>query len=81
MNLKTLLLTLIFALSIPFISISAGDKCVMCGSGSSNGCQQCKLNNNEDSFKNRKACENAGCKISGTTSCSTAANVKVCTGK
>ncbi|MBM9591020.1 hypothetical protein JWG41_11220 [Leptospira sp. 201903075] len=47
------------------------EDCFLCGSGSSNGCEQCR-------GKDRKACEAKGCKISGTASCSTAANVKVC---
>ncbi|HMU83507.1 MAG TPA: hypothetical protein PKE49_10200 [Leptospiraceae bacterium] len=54
------------------------DKCVLCGSGSTNGCQQCRLSNGVDNQANRKACESRGCKITGTGSCSTAANVKVC---
>lgn len=55
----------------------AGDACVTCGSGSSNGCQQCRLPGG-DTQANRKECEKKGCKITGTASCSTAANVKVC---
>ncbi|MCZ8156518.1 MAG: hypothetical protein O9264_10395 [Leptospira sp.] len=47
------------------------EDCLLCGSGSSNGCQQCR-------GTDRKACEAKGCKISGTASCSTAANVKIC---
>lgn len=46
------------------------EDCLLCGSGSSNGCQQCR--------GDRKSCEAKGCKISGTGSCSTAANVKIC---
>ncbi len=50
--------------------------CLLCGSGSSNGCQQCDAGGTDS--KARSACEKAGCKISGTGSCSTAANVKIC---
>jgi len=46
------------------------EDCLLCGSGSKNGCQQCR--------GDRKSCEAKGCKISGTASCSTAANVKIC---
>lgn len=53
----------------------AGDGCYICGSGSS--CQQCRYGD-KDTQDKRKACEAKGCKVSGTTSCSTAANVKVC---
>lgn len=53
------------------------DGCYLCGSGSSNGCQQCKYSGS-DSFDQRKACEKKGCKVSGTGSCSSASNVKVC---
>lgn len=55
----------------------ASDTCVTCGSGSSNGCQQCRLPGG-DNQANRKECEKKGCKITGTASCSSAANVKVC---
>lgn len=55
----------------------ASDTCVTCGSGSSNGCQQCRLPGG-DNQANRKNCEKKGCKITGTASCSSAANVKVC---
>jgi hypothetical protein len=78
MKLRTILFTMIFAFAVPFIGLSA-NKCYNCGSGSSNDCKQCMINGS-DSNNNRKACEKAGCKISGTASCSTAANVKVCKG-
>ena len=58
------------------------DGCYNCSSSSSNGCQQCRYGDNKDeTFAARKACENAGCKVTGTGSCSTAANVKVCSQK
>lgn len=61
-----------FALVVLFSSTAAfAEDCFLCGNGSTNGCQQCRGND-------RKACEAKGCKISGTASCSTAANVKVC---
>lgn len=47
--------------------------CLMCGSGSTGACsgaRQC--------VGTRKACRAKGCKITGTSSCSTAANVKKC---
>ena len=56
----------------------AGDLCFNCGSGSSNGCKQCKSRSGKDTQQDRKTCKDLGCKISGTSSCSTAANVKVC---
>ena len=73
---------LVLALSLVVSSLApsiafAGDACVTCGSGSSNGCQQCKLPGG-DNQANRKECEKKGCKITGTASCSSAANVKVC---
>lgn len=54
------------------------DLCYLCGSGSSNGCQQCKARGGKDTGEARKICRKLGCKITGTASCSTAANVKVC---
>jgi hypothetical protein len=47
--------------------------CMLCGSGSTGACKgarQCR--------GSRKACRAKGCKITGTASCSTAANVKKC---
>ncbi|MCU0825044.1 MAG: hypothetical protein MUF77_10425 [Leptospira sp.] len=66
------LTTILFVLVTTFSTTAIlAETCFLCGSGSSNGCQQCR-------GTDRKACENKGCKISGTASCSTAANVKVC---
>ncbi|MCG6150027.1 hypothetical protein EHR04_06215 [Leptospira levettii] len=66
------LVTFSFALMVLFSSTAIfAEDCFLCGNGSTNGCQQCR-------GKDRKACEEKGCKISGTASCSTAANVKVC---
>ena len=55
--------------------------CFLCGSGSSGGCsgaRECRAAGGKDTSAARKACKARGCKISGTTSCSTAANVKIC---
>jgi len=49
------------------------DDCFMCSRDSTGDCagaEQCK--------GTRKSCRDAGCKISGTRSCSTSANVKTC---
>lgn len=78
MKIKTLILALAFAFAVPFGALYA-DRCYNCGSGSSNGCKQCVING-KDNNANRKACKKAGCKITGTSSCSSAANVKVCKG-
>ncbi len=53
----------------------ASDGCYGCGSGSS--CNQCRYGA-KDTQEARKACQARGCKITGTHSCSTAANVKSC---
>lgn len=55
------------------------DGCYTCGSGSSENCKHYCKYSGSDTFENRKKCEKAGCKISGTASCPTAANYKVCT--
>jgi hypothetical protein len=54
------------------------DLCFNCGSGSSNGCKQCRSRSGKDTQQDRKICKDMGCKITGYGSCSTAANVKVC---
>ncbi|AFM12881.1 hypothetical protein [Turneriella parva] len=69
-------LILICMLLVPAVGTTIyANKCVNCASGSS--CQQCRLGG-KDTFDARKRCEKMGCKITGTGSCSTAANVKVC---
>jgi len=54
------------------------DGCFICTRGSSCG-QYCRYSGKAD-WKNRKKCIKAGCKIGGTRSCPTAANVKICAG-
>jgi len=60
-----------------FSSSARAEGCYLCGSDSSNGCQQCRYGD-KDTSEARKACAAKGCKVTGTASCSTAANVKVC---
>ena len=74
---KQLLVTLAVALSAVVPSIAFADGCYICSSGSSNGCKQCRYAGS-DTQSARKDCEKKGCKIGGTASCSSAANVKVC---
>lgn len=54
------------------------DGCYICGSGSSDNCKDYCRYSGSDTWENRKKCEKAGCKVSGTASCPTAANYKVC---
>ncbi len=66
-----------FMISTSSMQVNAGSGfCYNCGSGSS--CQQCESPSGKDTSADRKTCENRGCKITGTSSCSTAANVKKC---
>lgn len=58
--------------------VAAADGCYICRSGSSCG-QYCRYAG-RDSFAKRKKCIKAGCKIGGTASCPTAANVRICSG-
>lgn len=51
------------------------DGCYICTSGSP--CQQCRYGGS-DTQAERKKCRDAGCKIGGTKSCSSAANIKTC---
>lgn len=57
-------------------SQARADGCYICTGGSSCG-EQCRYGGS-DTGDARKACEKRGCKIGGTKSCSTAANVKTC---
>jgi hypothetical protein len=56
----------------------AADGCYICTSGSSCG-QYCRYGSSDTQDK-RKACRKAGCKIGGTASCPSAANIRVCAG-
>lgn len=69
--------SLLFAALLVFSpTMLSADGCYNCASGSSCG-NQCRYGSS-DTFAKRKECEKKGCKITGTSSCSTAANVKVC---
>ncbi len=58
----------------PMQNAYASDGCYNCGSGSK--ANQCRYYGS-DTYDQRKKCESMGCKITGTSSCSSAANVKV----
>lgn len=74
---KRILLAAALALSAGFAAAPAAlaDGCYICTSGSP--CQQCRYSGS-DSQAERKKCRDSGCKIGGTKSCSTAANIKTC---
>lgn len=65
---------------LPFapIGTAVADGCYTCGSGSSEQCKNYCRHAGPDTFAARKECEKRGCKISGTASCPTAVNYKVC---
>jgi hypothetical protein len=65
----------VYVYNMDSVTASSGF-CFLCGSGSS--CEQCPSPSGKDTWDDRKACEKKGCKVSGTTSCSTAVNVKKC---
>ncbi len=65
----------IMALVVTTENLSAdASGCYNCSSSSS--ANQCRYYGS-DTYDQRKKCESLGCKITGTSSCSTAANVKV----
>lgn len=67
------------ACAVPMLlpSAASAEGCYTCGSGSSAACKDyCRYA--ADTFEARKACEQRGCKVSGTGSCPTAVNYKVC---
>lgn len=73
-------LLLAAAVSLGFAGLAAAppalaDGCYICTSGSP--CAQCRYRGS-DTQAERKKCQDAGCKIGGTKSCSTAANIKTC---
>ncbi len=74
---KRMILAAAFTLAagIGFVAPASADGCYICTSGSP--CAQCRYSGS-DSQAERKKCRDSGCKIGGTKSCSTAANVKTC---
>ncbi len=74
--LAALLLPGLIALGVP--APAAADGCYICTRGSACG-QYCRYAG-RDSWDKRKKCIAAGCKIGGTASCPTAANVRICSG-
>ncbi len=78
---KSLLAFALFSLSLlPIfsVSIARADGCYICGGGSAPACKDYCRYSGSDTFAARKACESRGCKVSGTASCPTAVNYKVC---
>lgn len=74
----SLVVGLAFSAFLPATAYSDG--CYICSSDSKNACKgsnYCRYSGS-DTAKNRKACASKGCKISGTASCPTAANIKIC---
>jgi hypothetical protein len=74
---KRYVLAALLALAAPLGAAPAAvpDGCYICTSGSP--CQQCRYSGS-DSQAERRKCRDSGCKIGGTKSCSTAANIKTC---
>ncbi len=72
----SLLLFVVGAIALP--SVASADGCYICGSGSSEACKHYCRYSGSDTFDNRKKCQARGCKVSGTASCPTAVNYKVC---
>ena len=64
------------ALSALWALPAAADGCYICNKDSACG-QYCRYDGKDDGDK-RKKCTAAGCKIGGTASCPTGANIKVC---
>ena len=79
-RLSTLTLVLASACALPALTVSAAwaDGCYTCGGGSASVCKDYCRYSGQDTFAARKACESKGCKVSGTSSCPTAANYTVC---
>ena len=79
-KLSTLALVFFTAGALPVMTAATAqaDGCYICGGGSSAACKDYCRYSGQDTFAARKSCESKGCKVSGTTSCPTAVNYKVC---
>lgn len=77
---KKYILFFMFLFVVSFAGYNSvyADGCYLCGSGSSSNCKDYCRYSGKDTSENRKKCEQAGCKISGTSSCPQAANYKIC---
>lgn len=73
-----LLLTILCGGAFLWTPALHADGCYICGPGSSDACRDYCRYSGSESFDNRKKCEKAGCKVTGTASCPTAVNYKVC---
>ncbi len=70
---------LALAMSIGWTLPAAADGCFICNKDSTCG-QYCRYVG-QDNGDSRKKCRAAGCKIGGTASCPTGANIKTCHGQ
>jgi hypothetical protein len=57
---------------------ASADGCYICERGSSGACRDYCHYSGADTYDNRHRCEARGCRIGGTASCPSAANVRVC---
>lgn len=69
---------LFIAIAMIMVTPAWADNCYLCGAGSSDYCKNYCKYPGKDTQQNRKKCSDAGCKISGTATCPTAVNYKVC---
>ena len=69
----------ILLLTVSGLTPAQADNCYLCGRGSAEHCKHYCRYHGPDTFENRHKCQDAGCKVSGTASCPTAVNYKVCT--
>lgn len=73
---KSLISVISVLIMSSWMMTASADGCYLCGSDSKDDIQQCKYHGS-DTQDQRKVCQKEGCQISGTASCSSAANVKV----
>lgn len=66
------------ALLLSLAATAWADGCYSCGNGSSPTCRDYCSYSGVDTFKNRHACEAAGCRITGTSACPTSSTAKIC---
>ncbi len=74
-----LLLASLAMLGVGAVSRTASaDGCYICARGSSAACRDYCHYSGSDTYANRHSCEARGCRIGGTASCPSAANLRVC---
>lgn len=77
-TLSSLMAAALFLATGAFATEARADGCYICSSGSSASCADYCRYSGSDTQEARDRCRRMGCRIGGTASCPSAANVTIC---